>query len=239
MICFNAYSLKEYVYGVPYENQSANIKLKDIVHYNNRIYHYFNTVNKFHYLFYCVKDHKLSHSKRAMLSQLYPYAFKFLLREKIRFWLETEYDKRNTIVFRGIVNTGKSLMANSIGFFFKTNYMSSNEQESAFFFSQLHGYSLAVMEEPSIIPLICDDYKKVMAGQPLSCCRKGENERITINKIPLLITTNNEYLGKGMLTKEEEFILSQRCTYVVFPNAVSTPGEYLSPWDVMKYIFEN
>nr|QQL94242.1 non-capsid protein [Macrobrachium rosenbergii bidensovirus] len=235
MICYDAYTELDYKYKVPYEQQTVSeITKKKFCDYNVKIYQYFKTVNKWEYLIECVKNHVIDNNKYSWLNKFY-LSNKSELKEYLKLFLTNDYDKKNTLVLFGTMNTGKSLLARSIGYFFKTIFVSNLEQSSSFFFSQFHGFNLAIIEEPAINLNTVEDYKKVLAGQPVSASRKGENVKVVIDEIPILITTNNLSLGKGNLCAADEGVLANRCRYIVLNNVVF-PDVYLSPFDVIKYL---
>lgn len=149
--------------------------------------------------------------------------------------LQCEHPKKNALKIYGVPDSGKSLLCQLISQCFITCYANNHGSENEFFLSNFLNKSLILCEELYVTQATCEDFKSILAGAPIDISKKFQ-EKQTLSRTPLLITSNYNYFGRGHLNNVDESALRGRCyeyhfTQTFTPTCMITaPSMYHFLW---------
>lgn len=143
--------------------------------------------------------------------------------------------KINAIRITGLPNSCKTLTSNCIVGPFVTCYMNNHGSENEFFMSNMLNKSIIQCEELYITIATAEDFKSVLAGQPIDIAKKFY-EKQTLCRTPVVITSNYEKFGRDNIAPVDENALRLRCFNYRF-NRRHEPSEYI-PWQQF-YLYLN
>lgn len=136
--------------------------------------------------------------------------------------LEKSENKINCIRIIGLPNSGKTLISNCIVEPFICCRMNNHGSENEFFMSNMLNKSIIQCEELYITIATAEDFKSVLAGQPLDIAKKF-NEKQTLARTPVIVTSNYEKFGRGHVPATDENALSLRCYTFRFDHVYKPP----------------
>ncbi len=126
-------------------------------------------------------------------------------------WLMKRGWKQNTLRIRGPASTGKSAFCNVLKEIFCCDSISVLEARNNFIFNDCLHKQIIIWEECFIREIeLAQEAKKLFAGDHFHFNRKGQ-DKAKIKRIPVLVTSNKEKFGGGMLPFEDEQALDTRC----------------------------
>lgn len=135
-------------------------------------------------------------------------------------WMGMVHPKKNAFKLWGPPSGGKSMVANCISEPFLSHFQGMTNAHSEFALEGMLDTSIAIVEEAFLIPKEADDYKQLMSGGGLSINKKYFPKQ-TIERVPVLITSNHIQMGRGYLKQADEKALNTRC----YIYKISTPTE--------------
>jgi len=124
--------------------------------------------------------------------------------------LNKENIKINTLRLVGAPNSGKTLLANLIVEPFITCYMNNHASENEFYLSNMLNKSIILCEELYVTTATAEDFKSVLAGQPIDISKKHQEKQL-LSRTPVIITSNYVKFGRGHLPAVDENALALRC----------------------------
>lgn len=124
--------------------------------------------------------------------------------------LKKQHFKKNCLRIWGCINSCKTLIANCITEPFIKCYMNNHGSENEFFMSNMLNKAIIHCEEIYITIATAEDFKSVLGGQPIDIAKKF-NEKQTLSKTPVIITSNYYKFGRGHLSVLDECALRERC----------------------------
>lgn len=99
--------------------------------------------------------------------------------------------KRNSIVFIGPADTGKSMFAETIAKCFR--FWRRLSQDGIFTFANIINQDVALWEEPFIAPDLADTSKQILEGNPNTTISIKNKASVKLHKkVPIIVATNNE-----------------------------------------------
>lgn len=136
--------------------------------------------------------------------------------------------KINTIKMWGKPNSCKTLIARLICDVFICCYANNHGSELEFFFSNFLSKSIINCEELFATPATAEDLKSILSGRYLDISKKYQ-EKQTLIRTPVIITSNYEKFGRGLLPIVDENALNTRCHVFKFerqymPKCMLTSG---------------
>lgn len=133
--------------------------------------------------------------------------------------LTKKHNKINALRINGNFNTGKTLIANCITAPFICCYMNNHGSENEFFLSNMLNKSIILCEELYITIATAEDFKSILGGQPIDIAKKF-NEKQTLCRTPVIITSNYDRFGRGHIPPLDEEALRTRCKNYRFDRKV-------------------
>lgn len=125
-------------------------------------------------------------------------------------WMSMSHPKKNAFKLWGPPSGGKSMVANCIAEPFISHFQGMTNAHSEFALEGMLETSIAIVEEAFLIPKEADDYKQMMSGGGLSINKKYFPKQ-TIERVPILVTSNHVQMGRGYLKQADEKALNTRC----------------------------
>ena len=160
-----------------------------------------------------------------------------LAQKSIIDWLSKKGWKRNTLRIRGPASTGKSAFCNVIKELFSCDSISVLDSRNNFTFNDCLHKQIIVWEECYIREVeLAQEAKKLFAGDNFHFNRKGEN-KAKISRVPVLVTSNKEKFGGGMLPYEDEEALNTRCYNFYFQSTWHQDMGILTKQDLVQFLF--
>lgn len=145
--------------------------------------------------------------------------------------------KQNALRMWGVANSCKTLIANCISKYFVTCYMNNHGSENEFFLSNMLNKALIHCEELFLTHATAEDFKSILGGQPIDISKKF-NEKQTLLRTPVVVTSNHELFGRGYLPPVDEKALLLRCFNYQFIVPYK-PTCMLEASQFWLYIFKN
>lgn len=176
---------------------------------------------------------KLSGDATHIENLLFPNKIDFQeFAHAIEAWLSCADKKRNTLFIWGRPNSGKSLIAKLISEVFITKTFSNMDAASQFVFGNLIDSSLILIEEPFLVPVLLEDFKKLTEGSNM-CVNVKYQEPQTLGRTPVLITSNFSTLSHGHAPAVSEAAIKLRSFIFHFssefvPTCVITVADFVS-----------
>ncbi len=124
--------------------------------------------------------------------------------------------KINTLRITGVINSCKSLIMQAISKPFHCCRLTMLGCGNEFYFNDMLSKSIVMIEELWITPPVCDDFKTILSGYPLSINMKGQGVRETLKHTPILLTSNYDRFGRGFVSEFDEKALLARCVSFKF-----------------------
>lgn len=113
-----------------------------------------------------------------------------IFRNQLMQWLNCN-TKRNTLVFIGAADTGKSVIGNALMACFR--FSKKLSQDGIFTFANIIGQDMCLWEEPFITTELSDTAKNVLEGNPNTTISIKNQSSVKIGKkIPIVVTTNKQ-----------------------------------------------
>lgn len=114
-----------------------------------------------------------------------------------------KHPKKNTLRLWGRASTGKTMIVRAIGEPFLCHFQGMCGAHSDFAFEGLLNVTVGIVEEAFFIPKEVEDWKTIMSGQSLTVNKKYLGKQ-TIQRTPLLMTSNHYKLGRGYVKMVDE-----------------------------------
>lgn len=128
----------------------------------------------------------------------------------LRIVLEKTDPKVNAFRLIGMPDSCKTLLSNCICGPFICCHMNNHGSENEFYMSNMLNKSIIQCEELYITVATAEDFKSVLGGQPLDIAKKF-NEKQTLARTPVIITSNYSKFGRGHVPPTDENALRIRC----------------------------
>nr|UVF58809.1 MAG: NS1 [Istigobius ornatus parvovirus] len=150
-------------------------------------------------------------------------------------WSSHHTGKKNCLVLQGPPSTGKTLMASAIAACSPSTGMVNKNNENFPFCACAHR-TLIWQEEGRLTMSTIEEWKCISGGTKVAVDKKGSNQQITIERTPVIWTTNSDpflvYTG-NMVTGEHKAALTERyhvveMTYRLTSDFWLTTGHYPS-----------
>lgn len=142
--------------------------------------------------------------------------------QSLRIILEKKESKINALRIIGMPNTCKTLISNCIVDPFICCRMNNHGSENEFFMSNMLNKSIIQCEELYITIATAEDFKSVLGGQLIDVAKKF-NEKQTLMRTPVIITSNYDRFGRGHVPPLDEGALASRCLTYRF-NSMYKPS---------------
>lgn len=125
--------------------------------------------------------------------------------------LNKSLPKKNCIFIYGPVNSCKTILAQCITYRLITCYATNHGSLGDFYFAPFLNKAIINLEELQVTCATADDYKSILGGAPLDINRKHIIERQRLTRVPIIITSNYDKFGRGMIPGLDEEALQERC----------------------------
>lgn len=174
--------------------------------------------NRFNYLLSLNDNTGSAHPFEYLFSlqQISPRVF----CEALKNILNEEKPKINTLWIYGIPNSGKSLILKMLAEVFITKTFSNIDSTTQFIFGNIVNSSIILIEEPFLMPILLEDFKKICEGSKISVNVKYKEPQ-TLNRTPIFISSNFSTLSHGHAPGVSEQAIKARCCYFTFNQPFS------------------
>ncbi len=120
------------------------------------------------------------------------------------------YSGPRALRFIGPTGTGKSTITNILTNHLNADYITDNNNNSDFMFSDSASRNVIVWEEISVDMTTAGTAKKIMSGDPVHVNKKFSSKQCLRHK-PFICTSNHNSFGNGRLPQADEDALARRC----------------------------
>lgn len=144
-----------------------------------------------------------------------------LFCDSLKCVLLEQHKKKNSIKIWGKPDSCKTLIARLICDVFVSCYANNHGSELEFFFSNFLSKSIINCEELFATPATAEDLKSILSGRSIDISKKYQ-EKQSLIRTPIIITSNYEKFGRGLLPLVDENALNNRC-FVFHFNRQYTP----------------
>lgn len=155
--------------------------------------------------------------------------------ECVREVLLCSHPKMNCIKIHGVGNSGKSLLAQLLVGPFITCYANNHGSESDFFLSNFLNKSIVLCEELYVTTATAEDFKSILGGAYIDIAKKHQEKQI-LTRTPVVVTSNHQLFGRGMLSFIDEKALDMRCHSFEF-RRVFTPNCMITMPALAHFLF--
>lgn len=152
----------------------------------------------------------------------------------LKLWLMCSEFKKNTFFLFGPPNTGKTLIAKMLSQIFISKSFSNIDASSQFIFGNLINSSIILMEEPFLLPILIEDFKKICEGTEITVNVKFRTPQ-TLSRTPVFITSNFREVCHGHAPPISERAIKARSFYYEFINEVKFNCE-ITVFDFIQFI---
>lgn len=132
----------------------------------------------------------------------------------------------NALVLEGPSTTGKTLLAKLLTTPYDVGLVGRSGDATPFYLENLYKHHVALMEEPTITPTTCGDFKELLGGSDFTIQRKGKTS-VTLERMPVVITTNHP-LWTNLRTQGDIEPIRKRCITYKLTNRLTPDKQYKS-----------
>lgn len=115
--------------------------------------------------------------------------------------------RKNCFALVGGTTTGKSLILKLICSEYNYGTVKANVQNLQFYFQNLVKKTVALMEEPRIIPMTVNSFKQLLGGEEFDIEKKYSDD-VRLHRLPVLISSNHE-LNQFILSVDADAIYAR------------------------------
>lgn len=145
-----------------------------------------------------------------------------LFASTLKQWLAMTDFKRNTLMFKGPTNSGKSLIVECITKPFIPSFITCvNKNQSEFVFMPALTSNMVVLEELFLTIDTVNDFKRLLEGGNMHVHMKYCSPQI-LNRRPVIATSQYNTIGHGYLPTADERALDNRCFTFKFVEGFKT-----------------
>lgn len=148
-----------------------------------------------------------------------------------------KHEKKNCIFIYGPVNSCKTIIAQCITNRFITCYATNHGSLGDFYFSPFLKKTIINLEELQVTCATADDYKSILGGAPLDLNRKHVVDRQRMYRTPIVITSNFDKFGRGMISGLDEEALQARC-YRFHTLSSYQPNNHIVAADLSAWLYK-
>lgn len=137
----------------------------------------------------------------------------------VKLWINKTDYKKNTLLFVGPTNSGKSLLTSALGEPWLVGYINNIQQtKTDFVLTPLLDSTIGIIEEIFLTPEVVNDFKRVLEGGKMCITMKYHNPQCLERK-PIVCTNQFYHFGRGYLPQADEDALLNRCwKFNLHPN---------------------
>lgn len=135
-------------------------------------------------------------------------------------WANCTRHKLNTIKLWGAPNTCKSLISLTMASRFVTCYCTNHGSLGDFFYAPMLNKSIINLEELQVTCATADDFKSILGGATIDFNEKHTVVRQRLTRTPVVVTSNWEKFGRGMISCLDENALNKRCFSYMFNQPI-------------------
>nr|QTE03834.1 MAG: NS1 [Lanius cristatus densovirus] len=151
--------------------------------------------------------------------------------------LTMSHNKINTLVMAGPINSCKTLLSNLLTARLTTCYATNHGSLGDFYFAPFLRKAVINLEELQVTCATADDYKSILGGVPLDINRKHVTDRQRLYRTPIIVTTNYDKFGRGMISHMDETALQARCIKFTTHQKYS-PLRQVTPNDMAAFLYK-
>lgn len=156
-------------------------------------------------------------------------------RESLKMILNCIHPKINTLWLYGSPNSGKTMLARFICDDFLCAYLTTQGQDSDFYYANMLNKSLVLGEELLCLPRNAEDFKSIFGGCEIDVNKKYAENKERLSRTPMIITSNHKLAGRGYLQHVDECAINRRCAYFCFSQPF-TPSVKITKSDFVYFL---
>lgn len=149
-------------------------------------------------------------------------------------WLGEKQHKVNSLFLAGVPNSGKSLLATLLSQIFVTKTFNNVDSTSQFLFGNVINAAMIHIEEPFLVPVLLEDFKKLCEGSNMLVNVKFQEPQ-TLSRTPVIITSNFDNLSHGHAPPLSEKAIKLRCFFYQFKYEF-IPSSEIKVCDFISFI---